>query len=233
MLTSREATDDEVKSTGIVHRVFMPADGGAGKSAVVLVHGRAGNETLMWVFSKVVEQLKPVAVAPRALQADPLGGYSWWLLEHGFGEVSPAPRKTGMADLELPLQKLETFVRSLPDVYGVDPGKMYGIGFSQGAAMLASLSLYYPNLFCGVAMLSGFIPRVVLDEVRGTGLEGLPPFFISHGTTDDTIPLARANEAKAALEEFGANVVFHTDDVGHKVGAAGTKALQNWFAERM
>ena len=78
MLSSREATADEVAKTGLKHRVYLPPDGGEGRPLVVMVHGRAGNDQVMWVFSKALERLKPVVVAPQATIPDIKDGFSWW-----------------------------------------------------------------------------------------------------------------------------------------------------------
>ena len=112
--------------------------------------------------------------------------------------------------------------------------QMIAFGFSQGSAVISTLSLMRPGMFRGVAILSGFVPRRVfaedsfVNECYKENSSLLPKYFIAHGTKDEVVPILRANVAKRELEALGAQVELHTDDVGHKVSSAGIRALQAW-----
>lgn len=119
-----------------------------------------------------------------------------------------------------PLGLLERFVQSIPKTYGSDPLKVFGIGFSQGAALLASLSLLKPEMFQGVVMLSGYLPFDVLTRLKGDNT-GITKYFISHGTEDDIVPFDQAESARMNLEALERDVLFHEDSVGHKTSSLG------------
>ncbi len=109
MLKAREASEREIEETGLSHRVYLPegaGEGGQRHPVVLMVHGRAGNESVMWVFSKALEGIKPIVVSPQAPLVDPIGGYSWWLMEHDTTAQSPAPAATNMTELGLPCNVL-------------------------------------------------------------------------------------------------------------------------------
>ena len=232
MLQSRQASKLEVDSSGLQHRIYSPGVADGPQPTVVLVHGRAGSDKVMWLFSKALENCRPIVVSPQAPQVDPLGGFSWWELFHAANSESPAPKRTTEEDLASPLSALEHFIDSLPALYGCDPRRLYGFGFSQGAGLLASLSVRRPGLFRGVAMLSGFLPRIIHQDIgHGAERAELPSYFIAHGTKDEIIPYKRAIEARDTLQAAGAQVEFHSDEVGHKVGSAGIRALRTWIEE--
>ena len=62
----------------LIHRVAQPAGPGP-HPTVLMLHGRSGDENVMWVFARA---LPPdwLIVAPRAIQPDPAGGFSAWSL---------------------------------------------------------------------------------------------------------------------------------------------------------
>jgi len=79
MLQSRVATAQELARTQLSHTVYVPEGAASSRPpVVVLVHGRSGDSRAMWVFSKALEETKPLVVAPQAPYQDPLGGYTWW-----------------------------------------------------------------------------------------------------------------------------------------------------------
>jgi len=239
MLSSREATKEEIDKTGLEHRLYVPEDGGKGKPLVVLVHGRAGNSQVMWVFSKALEKLKPVVLSPQGFIPDIKNGWSWWPIHEKLSEdASAALRAERLAEVETGVLRARDFIDRAHSLHGTDRSRTYIAGFSQGAALSATLSLIEPDLFKGVGILSGFIPYAVLGEPGllspevKAGKVKLPEYFIAHGTEDDVLPLHRATEARAWLQSVGAKITYHEEAVGHKVGAAGIRALGEWF-ERM
>ncbi len=234
MLRAREADAQECERAGLLHRVYEPEDGGSRKRKTVLfVHGRAGDSGVMWIFSKAVQKARPLCVAPQAPLEDPIGGFSWWSLVHSADAESPSPTATSYQDLSDPLERLERFIEALPELYGADLNELYAVGFSQGAAMISTLCLRRPELFRGVALLCGFIPRAVLEQAKSQPPLALPDFFIAHGTEDKVVTVQKAEQARDALESLGSRVTYHTDAVAHKMGAAGIRALGDWFSERL
>ena len=234
LLHSIKASSENSEALGLEHRVYLPDSGGsaadiADTPVVILVHGRAGNDTVMWLFSKVLEKLKPVVFAPQAPLADPIGGYSWWLVDEAPEELSGSPRKTSLDNLDMPLAKLEEFILKLPSVYEVSLSQVYAFGFSQGAALLASLSLLNPQLFKAVALLAGFLPSAVVEQIGREDVEKLPACFVAHGTEDEVIPLSAAQSMAETLRSFGADVDFHSEQTAHKIGSRGMKGLGEWF----
>ena len=237
MLVSRDASADEEREAGLKFRVHVP--GGepvAGRPLVVLVHGRAGDRTLMWIFSKALQgealkRLQPVVVTPEAFLVDEKGGYSWWPVRDKLATVDEALRAEGLREVIYATEVFRRFVANIERMFRTDPSFKIAGGFSQGAALSATTSLLAPELFRGVALLAGFVPQSVLHQ-QGVLAEGIRPkarYFIAHGTEDRIIPFSRAEQARDWLLEHGAEVSFHSDAVAHKVGAASIRALGEWF----
>ena len=190
---------------------------------LLLIHGHTGDENSMWVFARGM----PVhywIVAPRAPYNAESGGYSW------------PPPQTGNLDrlsLELLGSAAEALIR-LVDEYSasaeIDAGRFDVIGFSQGAAMSSALAFLHPGRIRKAGLLAGFVPSGLEELVTQRPLEGMP-FFVAHGTKDETVTIDRARASTALLEQAGAHVTYCEDEVGHKVSIACLRALQKFFAD--
>lgn len=212
-------------AAGLAHRVLEPPQHFVGpRPAVVLLHGRGGDEDAMWAFART---LPPgcVVVAARALHPDPaLGGYAW--VPRSDWEWPELPRFAASA------AAVARLARAMPALYGTDPARVCLLGFSQGAATAVAVAAAHPELVRGVAMLVGFTPEGLLGGGRDRPLAGLP-VFMAAGRRDDLVPLARARAAAEVLRSAGADLAYREYDVGHKVGIAGIRDLKAWFVERL
>ena len=232
MLISRESTEIEAEESGLFYRVFLPENRSDKKiPAVFLVHGRAGNAKVMWTFSKALQGTGAAVITPQAFIEDPIGGFSWWDVSGG--------RKAPLEELVFARDKLESFIELVSKQFEFDNSRIFAAGFSQGAGILSLLSLHRPSIFQGLALLAGFVPRVCIEENFQVDLSLIerkvspPDFFIAHGSEDKIIPLERAMAAKTYLESLNAEVEFHQEPVGHKVGSLSVKALGKWFQREL
>ena len=198
--------------TGLRYRYLAASDSAA--PVVYLIHGRAGNREVMWAFRRSLPESCTI-IAPEAPLADPIGGYSWWLVEPGRNH---RPEALGAAD------QLGAFIRSVESLHGLSPRLRLALGFSQGAGTLSVLMQREPLLFRGVGLLAGFVIRLP-DSLSG---EMLPEILMAHGSADEVVPVADARAGCAYLRERGFPVEFIEDPVGHKVGTAGMRRLREW-----
>jgi predicted esterase len=54
--------------------------------------------------------------------------------------------------------------------------------------------------------------------------------FLAHGTQDSLVPVDRARQAAATLQEAGADVILCEDEVGHKLSASCFRNLQDFIS---
>jgi predicted esterase len=104
------------------------------------------------------------------------------------------------------------------------------MGFSQGAAMASLLAFLYPERLRRVGMLAGFVPDG-LDELVGQRPLAGKPFFVAHGTKDQTVTIEYARASIKLLEQAGAQVTYCEEAVGHKVSVTCLRALKKFFAD--
>lgn len=190
----------------------------AGASAtaplVVLVHGRAGNKGVMWTFERCIPDNCHI-VSFEAFLPDPIGGWSWW-------EMTPEGSRRDA--ITRAVDRLSRAVGAFRDLYSLIPSRALGIGFSQGAVLLSNASLSGAISLNGVALLAGFALFPSETPVNST----LRSVFVAHGTADETISVNRAREGVHKLRALGLSVEYVEEDVGHKIGIQGTRALKSW-----
>lgn len=204
-------------ATGLVHRVSVP-DGPGPHPTAVMLHGRLGDEDVMWVFGRAVPK-DWLQIAVRAIVPEG-DGYSW----HPPGDDWPQ-----MDDFETAVDALAHFIRALPATYNADPDAIYLMGFSQGAAASYLTAMQHPALVRGIAGLVGFMPRGAEDAVHGAPLAELPVLVLA-GKEDPMIPLQMAQESARLLRAAGAYLEYREYDTGHKLNAKGMKKLKSWWA---
>lgn len=192
---------------------------------MLLIHGITGDENVMWVFARNLPA-DYWMVAPRAPYESQRqeGGYSWRLVSND-GEAH-----SRLEQLRDSAEALMHFVDAYAASVQVDANTFDVMGFSQGAAMCCLLAFLYPERIRKVGILAGFVPGGLEDWVSQRPLRG-KPFFVTHGTKDETVPIERAHHSVEVLEQAGAKVTYCEDEVGHKVSAACLRALKDFFLD--
>ena len=160
---------------------------------LLLIHGLTGDENVMWIFAN---NLPPDywMIAPRAPHPSQMeqGGYSW-RPPQSESEPEDRPRREELrASAEALLHLVDEYAASA----GLDAGTFDVMGFSQGAAMCSLLAFLYPKRIRKVGILAGLVPSGLEELVSQRPLEG-KPFFVAHGTKDETITIERA---RASIE---------------------------------
>ena len=189
---------------------------------LLLLHGWTGDENSMWVFARNVPADMWIA-APRAAHAAEQGGYSWRTLHPGIRGLPT------LNDLKPAADNLIRLVDEVASSVNVDATQFDVMGFSQGGALTNVLALLYPQRVRRAAVLAGFMPGGT-DALIAKRLLAGKPFFVAHGTQDNLVPLERAQESVALLEQAGANVSFCEAEVAHKVSADCLRGLNAFWA---
>lgn len=210
-------TGPERFEAGLIYRYLQP-DGPGPYPTVVLLHGRFGDEDVMWLFRRVIP--RPWLVfAPRAPLAEPGGGFSW--------HTQPYGEWPELVAFDPAVAALTRFLEALPRLYNADPDRLYPIGFSQGAAVAYATALNRPGITRAIAGLVGFVPRARPEAIAGR-LNGLP-VFMAVGEQDPIVPYAEAQRSAEALRHAGVDLEYHEYPAEHKMTAAGLDDLQAWL----
>jgi phospholipase/carboxylesterase len=208
----------ELARAGLVHRVAEP-EGEGPFPTLVMLHGRAGNEDVMWIFAQAVPE-GWLVVAPRGIVEDPWGGYSWRVRE---GEEWPT-----LNQFDVPVGAVMDFVATLPELYNADLSRLYLMGFSQGAATSYAIAMRHPGAIRAIAGLVGFVPMECGDLQTAASLDGMP-IFMAVGTEDERIPYSRSLACAQTLNLAGAELDYHEYEMGHRLNAEAMRELKAWW----
>lgn len=192
---------------------------------LVMIHGITGDETSMWVFGRKFST-SYLIIAPRAPFPAQPSGYSWrdvdkYPLQTDFGYPALHMLKSSADEL---INLIDQYTTSLK----IEAEKFDVVGFSQGGAMVNVLGMLYPNRINKMGVLAGFVPLGLDEYIQKKSLSG-KNILVAHGTHDEMVSIERAHASANLLQQAGADVNFVEDEVGHKLGANGMKALEEYL----
>jgi len=191
---------------------------------LLMIHGFTGDENSMWVFAQDLPTHYWI-VAPRAPHKADTSGYTWRPPHFGTLEMSSLEQLRPAAEALIQLVDAYQLSAGLDASEGIDV-----MGFSQGAAMSNLLAFLYPQKIRKTGILAGFAPDGLEELIAQHPLEG-KPFFVAHGTKDETIPVEHARASLELLKLAGAQVTYCEDEVGHKMSLKCLRALRAFLAQ--
>ena len=187
----------------------------------ILLHGFGANMQDLASLAPAINREGYVYACPQAPLAFQIGpgmiGYGW----------TPRGPEATIEDIQNAEQALDTFFVEIMQKYQVSPGKVILSGFSQGGGMTYRCGLRQPNLFAGLAILSGTMPdpdslRARLPEARNQ------PIFVAHGTVDSVLPIERGRAAHEFLESEGYQPQYKEYPMAHEISPEALADLVEW-----
>lgn len=180
---------------------------------VFTFHGTGGDERQ---FTSLIEQMLPKAgiVSPR-------GDVS----EHGANRFfrRRAEGVYDMDDLVERTAKMSGFIRAHRDA---NPGvPVYGLGYSNGANILASVLFDAPELFDRTVLMHPLIPWQPQPNPGLAAREVL----VTAGRRDTICPLPLTEALVSYLEDQGARVDLNLHDGGHDIRQPEIDAIAAFF----
>lgn len=152
-------------------------------------------------------------------------GYGWFPLS----AIQPAIE----GPIEAAAAELERFIEGALARYPIDRRKLVLLGFSQGGVLAYRLALAAPRRFAALAALSSWLPPQMLAQLPAAEGRDELPTLVQHGTGDEVIAVARAQQSVEALREMRVPVVYRDYDMGHELNAESLTDLSRWLADKV
>jgi phospholipase/carboxylesterase len=194
---------------------------------LLLLHGVGSNES---GFIELARQMDPrlVVILVRGPLVLAPGRFAWFQVS-----FTPSGPAIDAAQAERSRATLLEFIGQLPASHGVDPGRIWIAGFSQGGIMSASVALTAPSNVAGFGVLSGRILPEVLPQVEhGPALQQVRA-FVSHGVHDQTLGIHFAQRARQVLAELGVPLVYSEYPAGHALDGAMIADFRHWLGAQL
>ena len=199
---------------GFIHR-FVPPERDD-PTTLLLLHGTGGDENDLLPLGRMLDE-EAALLSPRGK-----------VLENGMPRFF---RRLSMGvfdeeDLVNRTHELASFVEEAASEYGLDPKRLFAVGFSNGANIAASLLLLHPGLLAGAVLLRAMTPFELetLPDLSGT------PVYLAAGRSDQMIPPESTERLAELLREAGAEVTLDWQPGGHGIGRAEVEAARHWLA---
>ena len=199
---------------GFIHR-FVPAKDSASEETLLVLHGTGGDENDLISIGQ--------AVAPGAAILSPRGN----VLENG------APRffrriAEGVFDpkeVRSRAEELARFIRAAAVTYRLDAGRIFALGYSNGANIASTIMLIEPGILQGSILLR---PMLVYEPTEHNDLAG-SAVFISAGRMDPIVPTTSVERLVTLFESLHADVTLKWQLTGHSLVPSEVREAAEWL----
>jgi len=200
---------------------------GAGKRLIVLLHGWGANARDV---AGLIEAINMIIAPTRSLLPNaPFehgmvpGGRAWYSFPPNYDFRRPHDFEA-QADLQESRKRLLAWMKSLPEQTGIPLEKTIMGGFSQGGAMTLDVGPQLP--LAAMVILSSYSHAPLAPCVTPR------PVLLLHGRQDPVVPLSKAQDTKAQLENQGLDVTYQEFDMGHEVSREALKVASQFCADQ-
>lgn len=196
--------------------VFEPGTD-ADAPPLLLLHGTGGNEQDVLRLGR--------GISPGSALLSPRGPVNEAGALRFFARISPGVFDP--AEVTRRAQALADFVLAACKHYRLDPGRLVGVGLSNGANIAAALLLLRPECLAAAIL---FRPMIVLDlPAAPESLVG-KRVLMTTGTTDPLVPADHPERLAELLRAGGAEITIRTHLASHALVAADLEAAREWIA---
>lgn len=206
----------------LVHTTYHP--GTERPPVLVAIHGHGANGHDLLGLGPYLAAGRVLLLCPEAEFVLYPGMLSFtWFNRDESGKRTPE-------EFERVAGLVRAFIDEAVPRYGGDPERVALLGFSQGGSLAYRLGLAEPSRWCGVAVLSTWLP----DEAAAAANRddaGLLPFLVLHGTEDPMIAIDRARESRDRLAGLGVTAEYHEYMMGHEIRPEALRDLSAWLEQ--
>ncbi|MCY4576111.1 MAG: alpha/beta hydrolase-fold protein [Chloroflexi bacterium] len=190
---------------------------------IILVHGFGASMYDLAGLAPGIHQTGYVYLCPNGTVPLDIGGGQigfGWTTPDGFNDPEEAKNTE---------EAFDAFMEEVREPYGLEPGNMLIIGFSQGGGLAYRYGLPRPDVFAGIGALSASIHDM---EQLATQLpdERTQPIFVGHGDQDQVVPIDRGRSANTQLEQWGYGDLIYNEygGAGHEITPTELRDLSQW-----
>jgi phospholipase/carboxylesterase len=218
----------EGRSSTLEYLTVFPDDFEADRPypVIVCLHGRGADMRDLAGLAPAINQKDYLYVCPNAPVTISIGpGYTGRAWYEPIGNPSSAA-------IEQALTALDGVIRETLAQYHVTASQAILLGFSQGGAMTYRYGMLRPELFSGLAILSGALrnPEALLAHLPAARDQRI---FVAHGSHDPVVPVDLSRDAVAFLETQGYHPLYREYPMGHEINIEVLNDLILWIQETL
>lgn len=201
---------------GFIHR-FRPAAPGI-RDTLLVLHGTGGNEDdLVGIAQTVAPGAAVISPRGKVLEA----GAPRFFRRLAEGVFDPAEVRAGG-------EELAEFIRAAAIRYELDAGRIFALGYSNGANIASTVMLIDPVVIRAAVLLR---PMLVIEPEEESDLTG-KAVLLSSGRVDPIVPVESVEKLVRLLEDRGAEVTLNWQLGGHNLMPSEVKEAAEWLGLR-
>lgn len=213
----------------IAHTCYEPAGSGP-HPTIIALHGWGASAFDLMGLAPYLGGGQFLVICPQGPLEVPLGvegavGFGWF------------PLSANAPLLEAPVEDaaalLERFIDAAVARYPIDPRKLVLLGFSQGGVLAYRLALAAPRRFAGLAALSAWLPPQMVATLPDVEGRDELPTFVQHGTEDEIIAVARAQQSLDTLRALRVPATYREYPMGHEINGESLVDLSTWLEDKV
>ena len=213
----------------LAHTLYEPAGAGP-HPTIIALHGWGASAFDLMGLAPYLGGGQFQVICPQGPLDVPLGmtgavGFGWFPLS-GTQPAIEGP-------IEAAAARVERFIDAALARYAVDPRKLVLLGFSQGGVLAYRVALAAPRRFAGLAALSSWLPPQMLAQLPEADGRNELPTLVQHGSADEIIAVARAQQSVEALRSLHVPVIYREYEMGHEINAESLTDLTRWLEDKV
>ena len=202
------------RAQNFVYRLLRPETTTPSGETIVLLHGSGGDEaSLFKLASRIAPNATLLGVRGRIVQK----GMKRW-----YAKVTPT--EFDQADIRNEAEAFVAFLKERMQAEKLDLDHTVFIGYSNGANLIAAVSLLHPKLIERAVLLRAM---PVLDQAPAADLKGT--HFLTVAGKRDNVYAPYAPALEALLRDHGATVDSGSVAADHYLGDEDIKLVSDWL----
>ena len=129
-------------------------------------------------------------------------------------------------DLAFRTEEMISFLKNLAVKEGFDSNKIVALGYSNGANIIGSTLVLYPDFFAGSIM---YRPMQPFKNPKSFNTTETKPVFMTNGDQDPTINPAETLNYVSVLKNAGFQVSSHQLNTGHNLTSEDLELSVTWY----
>lgn len=205
-----------------LHHIYRPA-ARAGARTLLLLHGTGGDERdLLPLATHFGPDLNVLSVRGNVLE----NGMPRFFRRLGMGVFDEE-------DVRFRTHELVHFLRENAPQLGFDLQNIVALGYSNGANLIGSTLLLYPELLAGAALLRPMQPLADVPAAPEGGSQNAPqqsiPVFFAPGQHDPTVDPAATDRYASLLTTRGFDLTRYDAPAGHNLTPPDIARAAAWY----
>lgn len=195
--------------------LFVPAPQKEEPRTLLLLHGTGGNEQQLLPLAQELDSSANLLSVRGKVLENGMPRFFRRFAEGVFDEE----------DIRLRAQELAQFLKQATEAHGLDPQKVFAVGFSNGANIAAALLLLHSEALAGAVLFRAMVP-LVPSEVAPLHAK---PILLLAGQRDPIVPAENVAQLAEMFRQAGAEVTLKTLRAGHGLTQEDVEFAQEWL----